>query len=439
MTNYTAITSTYNHFSPVNYKQKSSSSKDSHKKSELKNVCNDIRQLYKESPTYLVDTSLETKESVVHLKDTALQFNNSLTSFSDISGQDMTEHQIGFSSNEDIATVKYLGSSADSTESFQLEVLALSQSQVNIGSLLPSNNHTDLAAGTYIFNVGANEYNYEFSFHVNEQDTNSDIQNRLSNVINNSNIGISASILADSSSQSALRLESNATGLPLGKSELFTVTPQGSNPNGKNAQFISYFGLNSMTQPASNSQFLLNGIERTTTSNTFRVDNNTYEVTLTGISPMEGMTATIGVAPDTEVPHATIKNFVSQVNNFTDYIQNYGQKFPKAMNLLRDVNAAYHTYQNNFSSVGLEKDDTGNLVVDEKQLNSSLQDTEEADNFSQFSSFAKDLSNITKKISIHPMQYSEEKMIDYKNPTKPALTSPYMTSAYSGFLFNSYC
>lgn len=439
MTNYAAINTAYNYFLPTDYKQKSSPG-ISHNKSELKNVYSNIQTLYKNSPVYLLDTSLDTRQSAVQLKDTALQFENALSSFYDISGRDITEYQIGASSNEDIATVQYLGSLNNTPDSFELEVHALSKSQINIGTLLPSDERSpDLDNGAYMFHVAANDYNYEFSFHMNEHDTNLTIQNRLANMVNNSNIGISASIIEDPSNLNALRLESDSVGIPFGKSELFTITPQGNHPNGRNTEFISHFGLNETTQPASNSQFLINGIERSTASNTFRVDNNTYEVTLTGISPMPGISTTIGVQLDTEVPRATIKDFVSQINDFSDYIQNYGAKFPKAFNLLHDVNATYKAYEDNFSSIGLEKMDNGSLAVNDEQLTSSLKDFEETENFSQFSNFAKDLSSITKKISIHPMQYSEERIVDYKNPMKPKLVAPYITSAYSGFLFNSYC
>ncbi|MFI3177006.1 MAG: hypothetical protein R3Y67_05890 [Eubacteriales bacterium] len=434
--NYASVQTAYNCFLP-SYQPKTSSAQDSHKKSDLKNIYNAIRQMYKDSPIYLLDTSIETKESAVALKDTALQFGNSLASFAELSKNDILEHQIAYSSNEEIATAKLLSASDHSAQPFELEVHSLASSQVNIGSLLTSDTTTFLEKKPYIFHVSSNDYNYEFSFQIGKNDTNLDVQNRLSNLINHSNIGIHASVIEEAAGQSALRLESMATGISGSKHELFSVFGTRDEAEASNAKFISYFGLNHTTQNPENSSYSVNGQLRSSTSNTFHTEQS-YEVTLRGISPLDGLTTTIDTRSDVNGPYNAITDFVQEVNDFATYVQDYSKQYPKSLSLLRDMNASYRTYQDAFSSVGITKDDNGSINIDNTILGTSLLDTSEHENISYLRNFAKDLSNVTKKIAIHPMQYSENKIIDYKHPQK-SFAAAYITSAYSGFLFNSYC
>lgn len=62
--------------------------------------------------------------------------------------------------------------------------------------------------------------NYEFQFNIGEGDTNRQITERLSRLINNADIGITADV-TESDSRYALRLTSDATGVPNGKAYHF--------------------------------------------------------------------------------------------------------------------------------------------------------------------------------------------------------------------------
>ena len=52
--------------------------------------------------------------------------------------------------------------------------------------------------------------------------------------------------------------------------------------------------------------------------------------------------------------------------------------------------------------------------------------------------FANSLMRKTNQISLNPMQYVNKTIVAYKNPGRNFAT-PYITSAYSGMMFNSYC
>ena len=45
----------------------------------------------------------------------------------------------------------------------------------------------------------------------------------------------------------------------------------------------------------------------------------------------------------------------------------------------------------------------------------------------------------TKDISVDPMKYVDRPVVNYKNPDNRDYSSPYITSEYSGMMFNNYC
>ena len=53
-------------------------------------------------------------------------------------------------------------------------------------------------------------------------------------------------------------------------------------------------------------------------------------------------------------------------------------------------------------------------------------------------SFAKALYQKSDQVSLNPMEYVDKTIVAYKNPGKN-FANPYITSAYSGMMFNSYC
>ena len=110
--------------------------------------------------------------------------------------------------------------------------------------------------------------NYEFQFSVGEAETNRDVQDRLVRLINNSDIGIRAT-LAESEGRTSLRLTSESTGLTSGKSQIFTVSDDHTS---KTAGAVEYLGLDYISREPANAQFSVNGAESTSPSNHFTLD-----------------------------------------------------------------------------------------------------------------------------------------------------------------------
>lgn len=129
----------------------------------------------------------------------------------------MFRKKSAYSTDTEVAEAAYIGSDALTSTSpeFDLEVKELATPQENLGHFLPDL-ATTLSPATYSFDISINDMNYEFQFNINEGDTNRQIMDRLSRLINNADIGIQANV-AESDSRYALRLTSDATGVPANK------------------------------------------------------------------------------------------------------------------------------------------------------------------------------------------------------------------------------
>lgn len=432
--NTTTLNTVYNHYLTA-YAPKGTSPYDTHKKSELRSVYNSIVKLNKESPLYLIETSKDTNEFAIGIKEGARQLRNTIVSLGGVNEDEMLNKKIAYSSNENIATASYIGNSADtdSVPAIEIEVRNLAGPQVNTGNFLPSDS-MDLGTGSYSFDISINDLNYEFQFNVKEGDTNQDLQNRLSRLITNSNIGLAATTIEDTNGNSALRLQSNATGLQNGKNILFTVTDDRTS---KTAGAVNYLGINDITRPSANSAFLLNGQEKSTSSNNFTIEK-TYEVTLNGLSSAEGETTTIGLKNDTESLTENINYLVRGYNDFIRTASEHLTSRSKNGALLSEMSRISSYYRNGLDSLGLSWDEEGYINVDTKQLENAADSDDAKELFSSVRDFANSLFRKSNEVSLNPMQYVNKTVVSYKNPGRN-FASPYVTSAYSGMMFNSYC
>ena len=190
---------------------------DAHKKSELRSVYNSIVKLNKDAPWYLPTTSKETQNYAVDLKENARGLHNTIAQLGGLEKDGLFSKKSAYSSNEDIVEATYSGpeKQPENIPEIQLEVRSLAASQENLGLFLPGGS-SSLESDSYSFDISINDMNYEFQFTVSERETNREVQERLERLINNSDIGIRAS-LVESEGRTSLRLTSEATGLPSGK------------------------------------------------------------------------------------------------------------------------------------------------------------------------------------------------------------------------------
>ncbi|MDD2973334.1 MAG: flagellar capping protein [Lachnospiraceae bacterium] len=434
--NVMALNNVYNNYL-TSYAPKGTTSFDTHKKSELRSVYNSIVKLNKESPLYLMNATKDTQAFAVGIKEGARNLRNTIASLGGLDEDSILDKKIAFSSNEDIASATYIGDAedSDSVPSLEIEVRNLASPQVNTGRFLPSNS-MELPADSYSFDVGINDLNYEFQFIINSGDTNKDLQDRLARLINNADIGIDATTLEDAQGNSSLRLQSTSTGLQHGKDVIFTISDD---KTSKASGTVSYLGLDDVTRPAQNSNFLLNGQERETAANNFTIEK-TYEVELKGLSSTEGETASIGLKNDTESFNENINYLVGSYNDFLRAASEHLTSQSRNSTLISEMNRITSYYKEDFDEIGLQIQEDGSIQVDPDKLNATASATgvDIREQFSPIKNFTNSVVRKTNEISLNPMHYVSKTVVAYKNPGKN-FANPYATSAYSGMMFNSYC
>lgn len=429
------LTNVYN-FYLTTYAPKSSTPYDTHKKSELRNVYNSIVKMNKESPLFILDTSKESQQFAVGIKENARELRNTIASLGGLDEEEMLNKKVAYSSNEEIVSAKYVGSKKpdDDFPSYEVEVKHLASSQVNLGNFIPSEEPVPLSPDTYSFDVGIEDLNYEFQFSIKASDTNRDVQSRLSRLINNANIGMSAQVVTDDEGNSALRIESDATGLKDGKKMQFNISDQRTS---KTAGVVDYLGLDYISSPATNASFTVDGEEYSSTSNHYLL-NHTYELQFNGVGGEEGNTASIGIKTDVESLAENINTLVRGYNSFLQAVSKYSSEQPKSSRLFHEMSSVARVYAKGLTSAGLNLNLDGTLEVDNNVLRQKANSEDAKEAFASMKGFTNSVLRKTNQVSLNPMEYVNNVIVAYKNPGKN-FASPYITSAYSGMMFNSYC
>lgn len=430
-----ALNTVYNHYLTT-YAPKGVSRYDTHKKSELRNIYNSIVKLNKEAPICIVDTSRQTQAFAVGIKENARLLHNTIASLGGLDEDNLLNQKIACSSNEDLVSAKYIGADNNPSVilSFDIVVQSLAQPQTNMGRFLPSDEKAALAPDSYSFDVSINDLNYEFQFQIGAGDTNIDIQNRLARLFNNADIGLNAEVLEDGSGLSALVLCSIETGLPDNQDFIFKISDYHTS---RRSGTVQYLGLEDITSPPENASFLLNGRERSASSNTFSVEK-TYEITLNNVSTDETDSAFIGLKTDLDSLSDNISYLIDGYNEFLNSTVQYQDTHPKSHNLLSEMAHVSSLYKSELESVGLDFSEDGQIVMDKKLLQDIVDESNTDDVLDPIKRFAHSVLLKTDQISLDPMQYVDKTIVAYKNPGHNFAT-PYITSAYSGMLFNGYC
>lgn len=431
-----ALNTVYNHYLTTYAPKRSTTQYDTHKKSELRSIYNSIVKLNKEAPLYILDSSKESREFAVGLKENARALRNTIASLGGLDEDEMLGKKAAYSSNENIVSASYVGEGVTdaAVPPIQIEVTALASNQVNLGAFLPSDEKIALTPDAYSFDITINDLSYEFQYNTREGETNRDLQERLSRLISNADIGITADILEDGKGNSSLRLTSAASGLKNDKNLIFSVSDD---KTSKRAGTVDYLGISFMSREPSNAEFLLNGEPRSASSNHFTIDKM-YEITLNGISSVEGETAEVGLKTDLDSLTENVGNLISGYNSFIRAAAEYLDLHPKSGRLLGEMDHITRYYQNDLEKLGFSFESNGQLSIDDNVFKDSILDDENRAQFSTIKDLTNSILRKTNQISLNPMEYVDKTIVAYKNPGHNFAT-PYITSNYSGMLFNSYC
>lgn len=418
----------------TSYNTKSLTRYDTHKKSELKSIYNAIVKLNKESPLYKVNFSQKTQEYAVELKEGARGLKNVINDLTNGNTEQIFSKRAAFSDNSQVAVAKYVGTDNArelQMDDFSIEVHKLATSQVNQGNYLLSRERV-LDTGTYAFNIEVNNLDYEFQFGVSDEDTNLDVQNKLKRLINKSNIGLQAEV-SEKDGTSALTITSVETGQRKDNGLIFQVSdiPKGS------YGVVAKLALDHVESYPEDSSFAIDGVEHSTHSNTF-LAGKVLEIRLTGVSATDNP-STIGFKTDTEAITEHIETFVSEYNSFLDTVRGYAEEQPRSEKLISEYTSIARQYMNDLESIGLEIMSDGNIRIDKALL---VEATKDEENYNETLEGINGFKNaVLRKVNqslLDPMEYVDKVILNYKNPGRN-YANPYVTSVYSGMMFNSYC
>lgn len=424
------------HYSTSYMPKNSSSRYDTHKKSELRSIYNSIVKLNKESPLYLPNNTKDIQDFAIGLKENARQLRNTIASLGGLDEEEMLNKKVAYSSNSELVSATFIGdvSGEEEISPFQIEVTSLASGQINMGTFLPSSGAVALPEAAYSFDITINDLSYEFQYNIHDGETNREVQERLARLVTNADIGLKADIVDDGKGNSSLRLSSNVTGLKNNQDKVFYLSDETSS---KQKGSVEYLGIASISHPASNAEFLLNGELRRAFSNHFTIDKM-FEIELNRESNHEGEYAEIGLKTDVDSLTENISDLIDGYNRFISTAAGYTDNFPKSSRLVNEMNHISLSYQSEFEKMGVSFKEDGQLALNKDALRQSALSDSGKETLYTIQNFANSILGKTRQVSLNPMQYVERTIVAYKNPGHN-FVAPYAASSYSGMMFSDYC
>lgn len=422
--------STYNHLVSANLST-SGIKPSAHKASELRAIYNQIRKVSKDSPLYLIKLTDRTQDFALTLKAASMKLHQAFESMEQREPDSCLRFQKA-QADEPSLTAELLKDSPDSfPEDLYVQVNQLAKPQRNSGYPLFANS-VGAQSGNYTFRLLSGNRRYEFKFPVGENETNLNILTRMREFVNQSDLGIKAVLDYDSSKNTvALNLESTGerTGTDALMFELSDISYSG------DTGIIAYYDLNHVTQRPVNASFSVNGTLQSAGSNQVLI-NQGLSLSLHAKSDEP---VCVRFIPDTLKITRGIDKLANQYNHFIKIVSNEARNNPSAGRMKSILGAAVSPYKNQLESAGITFDDDGYMHTDHFLMEQAAMDQDLSSLFEGKPSFGASLSRTFAAISLNPMEFVDKKIITYPNYTKPAFSNPYMTSAYSGLFFNSYC
>ena len=262
------------------------------------------------------------------------------------------------SSDNDVMSVKYTGNKASDIKQTTVNVDQTAAGQVNEGSRMNANAAFG-DSGVNKFSININGKENEISVNIAAGESNSSVQQKMADAINNAGIGVKATVEADSSSGvSMLKLESTGTGD--NASGKFSITDITGNLSEKT-------GANQVSVEARNAIYRVNGgAAKTSESNNVDIGGG-LNVTFNKASDRA---ITISAGKDSNSAKVAVESFVKSYNDL--YIEAAQRASdPKSQNLASKMIGVSKTYSGSLSSIGIGFDNDGKMTLDTAKLNAA--------------------------------------------------------------------
>lgn len=424
------ISSVYSYYLSQ-YGNKSNSKYDSHTRTQLKNTYSKVVKINSQTPVYKLDLSTAAQKYAIDLKEHARALENITEDLSDGADGTMTFKKSAVSSNASAVNASYItdfGAASDD-ESFDINVKQLACSQLNTGNYLqPRSKH--IKPGEYSFDLSINDVIYEFQFKVDNSETTNNIQNKIARLINLSNIGLTANIKEDNLGNTAINIESEATGINGTTPVIFSIKSD----DASNQPLIDTLGLDRVTQYPANAIFDVDGDERSSMSNSITI-NKAYDVKLSKVTEEP---VTISLKADADSIVESLNELVAGYNNLisvtNDENNNHFQGTEKLQN---EIASIARSYKKQLADSGLSLNKDGTISADKEVIINADNKDALSHIYESLNSFKNSIKEKAENIALNPMDYVNNKIIAYKNPLR-SFPDPYNLSAYTGMMFNGY-
>ena len=126
-------------------------------------------------------------------------------------------------------------------------------------------------------------------------------------------------------------------------------------------------------------------------------------------------------------------------NRIVDSTLEYSEKTEQPLKMIKELQGVLLPYRSDMESCGITLDEQGHMVMDESLAVQAAEDGEMEKVFGRGSALNQRLQDKTNEIKINPMDYIDKILVSYPDYGKPPKGFSYITSFYSGMLFNYYC
>lgn len=424
------ISNVYNYLSTT-YLPKSPTRNTTHKKSQLRDIYSTIVKLNKQSPLYMLKLSEESQKIALDIKSSALSLNEFLSEITS-AGENYSAFQSKIASSSNDAAVDAQIISEDYSnlpEAFDLKVNQIAQNQINKGFNMNPNSRGP-RSGYYSFVIDIDNRLFEFQFNISDSSSNLDVLGKLVSSINNTGMGLIASVQQDSSSNNIyITMETLDDSISSSFSIKDTASPNGSKG------ISEFYGLNNITQKSKEAIFQINEKVHSSPTN-YIVFNGSLKLSL---KKSDSESSRIQYIPDSSSVLNVMNEFINSYNNIITAASEASSSQKSTSKLLNSLNNITSQYSSNLESCGLIVKENGTFRLEESLAIQAINDGDIQELLTENTGVIKDIINATKLIALNPMDYIDKILVTYPDITKPGFPNPYITSIYSGMLYNYYC
>lgn len=405
-----------------------------HKKSELKKIYSDIVKISKNSPSYLIRPSENTHSFAIQLKEGSLSLQGTLEKLQNGGVSSAFSYKEVLSDNVDALTATIdTDDHSHLPNDFTVEIHQLAKPQINTGDYMYPDT-SRLGNGSYTINLTVEEETYPIELTLGHKENNGQVLHKLVQAINHSPAPITASTNYDKKHEKIrLVLKSDHTGSADGE-PVFSCSDV-SSPSGSKG-LVDLYNLNHISQFAENSSFEINGKAKSTIANEFTL-NNALHLTMrqTTQEPIH-----ITFASNSERIMSEVNTLADIYNSLVNLSYHQGDPPKLASLMLHDLKGLFSTAKPDLKECGITFDTEGYMQVDTETAHKAAQIGRFETLFGKDNAVGTNAIRRSKMLSMDPMKYIEDKVVvTYPNPEKEHFANPYMTSIYSGMLFNICC